>query len=77
MGTSREAPTGSRVELTIDAAGQVSWDDVRLSAPMLEAQLAFAARQNPQPTLVLHAAGTQSPLARAPERRTKPLLRLI
>ncbi|WP_322036822.1 ExbD/TolR family protein [Burkholderia cepacia] len=54
----RSAPTDSRspsVELSIDAAGTVSWNGQPLDAGALDAKLHEAAMQQPQPDIALHA----------------------
>ena len=51
--TTPEKP--ARVELGIDARGQLFWDGVALSETDLELRLQAAARQKPKPELHLHA----------------------
>jgi biopolymer transport protein ExbD len=48
-------PKPQSINLTIDAGGKVFWNQAELDEPTLEAKIAQAAQQQPQPELHLRA----------------------
>ncbi|ALP62564.1 MULTISPECIES: ExbD/TolR family protein [Paraburkholderia] len=51
----KEDTKPAQVTVSIDADGNVSWDDQKISDDMLQAKIAAAAQQEPQPELHLSA----------------------
>ena len=51
----KEDTKPAQVTIAIDADGNVSWDDQKISDDMLQAKIAAAAQQEPQPELHLSA----------------------
>ncbi|MDE1184490.1 biopolymer transporter ExbD [Paraburkholderia sp.] len=51
----KEDTKPAQVNVSIDANGAVSWDDQKVTDDQLQAKIAQAAQQNPQPELHLNA----------------------
>jgi biopolymer transport protein ExbD len=51
----KEDTKPAQVTVSIDADGNVLWDDQKISGDALQAKIAAAAQQNPQPELHLNA----------------------